>query len=176
MEISYQCAVILTLTSLLVVFEVQSRRRSKSEWQAIVDRFVSGDSEIASLSYFIGFSEDLACDPAETASKLRGIRPLWVLYLNIRVLLKAIEYVAAHMGCEEGVKTKLECVRSQIRLTKRLILLTICSRLFHVSSDTANRAEKVARAYFRSFALLGLVLNDYLPHLMVPFLCEASRT
>jgi len=177
MRTCFEVVLIVTFLALLIRVYLRTRSDYQEEWQSILDCFIDTSGRTASLSYLIGISEDIACSPSELAHALKGVRPLWMLYLNTRVMLRAIDYIITQPETEIAAIDRLVSIRRDVHMTNRAILGALCKRLLMSSRGSAGEMVTVAaRAYFKSFAHLGLTLHDYFPSLVKSFLYSASRT
>ncbi|HEX4285522.1 MAG TPA: hypothetical protein VHZ28_10550 [Terracidiphilus sp.] len=90
-------------------------RQKRQSWESLIGR-LQKDSNGRELSAHFLWKEGLSAGPEETWNRLGGVRGLWSIYKNARVMMEMAEFASRHAGVDAEILERLRCDAAQIRL------------------------------------------------------------
>lgn len=133
-------------------------RRKRQSWESLIGRLKDCNGRELSPQFL--WKEGLHAGPEETWERLGGLRGLWSLYGNARVMMEMAEF-ASRQGADvdEELLETLRCNATQIRLCV-LAALSQCV-LEHANESVRVQAFRAASVYTGMAARMAELLRTH---------------
>jgi len=132
-------------------------RRKGQSWESLIGRLKDCNGRELSTQFL--WREGLTTGPEETWNKLGGLRGLWSIYSNARVMMEMAEFAARHEGVDAEMLETLRCCAAQIRICV-LTALVQC-QVQQANESVRIRAFRAASVYTGMAARMAELLRNH---------------
>jgi hypothetical protein len=131
--------------------------QKSQSWESLIGRL--RDCNGRELSPQFLWREGLSAGPEETWNLLGGLRGLWSLYSNARVMMEMAEFAARHGGVDAEMLDTLRCNATQIRLC----VITVAAEYLLHQADEGVRMQtfRAASVYTGMAARMAELLRRH---------------
>lgn len=132
-------------------------RRKSQSWESLIGRLKDCNGRELSPQFL--WREGLSTGPEETWNRLGGLRGLWSLYNNTRVMMEMAEFAARHAGVDAEMLQTLRCNAAQIRIC----VMTVAAQwlLYHANENVRMHAFRAASVYTGMAARMAELLRTH---------------
>jgi hypothetical protein len=131
--------------------------RKRQTWDSLIGRLQ--DCRGRELSTQFLWREGLTAGPEETWDRLGGLRGLWSLYSNTRVMMEMAEFAASDAGVDAQMLEILRCDAAQIRFCVMTIVLQCF--LYQANEGARIQAFRAASVYTGMAARMAELLRTH---------------
>ena len=175
-QIALQIVAAMALLVAAIRIQRSLHRRRDRDWHAILKGFRDGHGRLSGLSYSAVVSEDSDCSESEIWSRVYGVVGLWRMYMNMEVLLEAIDFVAKECGYTPDVVERIKRVRADALNAQMLIALVgLKAVVAPVRRPRPSVVSETIKTYTASIDHFRLVLNECSPNLLRSFRYFVTR-
>lgn len=132
-------------------------RRKAQSWESLIGRLKDCNGRELSTQFL--WREGLTAGPEETWNRLGGLRGLWSMYNNARVMIEMAEFAARHEGVDAELLEALRCSATQIRLCVMTALLQC--QLQQANESVRIQAFRAASVYTGMAARMAELLRNH---------------
>ncbi len=153
----FQAAAVLLVLLYLGYMRRSMVRRGRQSWASLLGR-LHKEFHGRELSPHFLWKEGLSAGPEETWESLGGLRGLWAIFQNARVLMEMAEFAARTSNVDQSQVDALRDDAAQIRLCVAAALVQ-CA-MHHANENVRMRAFHAASMYTGMAARMTEMLQN----------------
>jgi len=165
-QIALQAVVAIALLILAMRIQLSIHRRRNRNWESILGGVRNGHERLVEMSHLVEATGYIHCSEAEIESFVQSSKGLYRMYMNMEVLLEAMNFVAGIARHDPNAAERIPRVRRDAAGTQMQVALLFARGLWApIRKPPSAVAPAAIKKYLAVIADFGLLLSHDCPDL-----------